>query len=127
MRIILFGTFDHLHPGHNFVLDEAQKRNGEVYIVVARDSNVEKIKGRKPDQSEEERMKAIADAYPSFTVLLGAEHDMMARLREVKPDLILMGYDQKLPPGVSEKDLGVPVERLKAFEPEKYKSSLRRH
>ncbi len=125
MRILLFGTFDHLHPGHEFVLREATKR-GDVTVVVSRDANVHRIKGKMPSQSEEQRRDAIRKTFPEVTVLLGDPDDFLVPVRTVNPDLILLGYDQKLPPGVTEKDFPCAVERLPAFRPEEFKSSLRR-
>ncbi len=124
-RVLVFGTFDGLHPGHRFVLTEAQKR-GDVTAIVARDENVQKIKGRASVESEQVRMEAIQKEFPTVTVRLGHESDYLIPVREIQPDLILLGYDQKLPPGVSDNDLPYPVERLPAFEPERYKSSLLR-
>lgn len=125
MRIMIFGTFDDLHPGHLYVFRNALER-GEVWVVVARDRNVLKIKGRTPLQPEEDRVAAIHKAFPSAHVILGDPKNFLSPIREVSPDLILLGYDQKLPPGVKDEDLGVPVERLDAFHPEVHKSSLRR-
>ena len=125
MKVLVFGTFDHLHPGHEFVLQQAQKR-GQLHVVVARDVNVEKIKGRPPDETEEDRLKDVKSACPDCHPKLGDEEDFLVPVREIKPDLILLGYDQQLPPGVSEEDLPCPVERLSAFEPERWKSSLQR-
>jgi FAD synthetase len=125
MRVLLFGTFDLLHPGHHFVIREALKR-GETHIVIARDANVLHIKGRKPTQSERERLETLQQTFPEANGRLGDLEDFLIPVREVKPDLILLGYDQKLPPGVREEDLSCPIERLPAFEPEKWKSSLRR-
>lgn len=125
MRILVTGTFDLLHPGHLFVLHEAAKR-GDVFVIVARDTTVERIKGRTPVQSETERRTAIEEKFPDATVVLGDAEDFLKPVRALKPDLILMGYDQRLPPGVLESDLPCPTERLPAFEPEKYKSSLMR-
>ncbi len=125
MKVLLFGTFDHFHPGHRFVIDQAKKR-GSVTAVVARDRNVHHIKGRASAQSQEERMAAVQAAYPDITVMLGDASDFLAPVRAVAPDLILLGYDQRLPPGVSMEAFPCPVERLPAFEPEKYKSSLMR-
>ena len=124
-KVLVFGTFDHLHPGHHFVLKHAFEK-GELYVVVARDATVERIKNKSPDQSEEERQQALQKAYPAATVALGHESDFRQPIQDIGPDLIVLGYDQRLPPGVSESDFPCPVERLPAFKPEKYKSSLRR-
>jgi len=129
MRLMVFGTFDDLHPGHEYVLQEAMRRAGTsntAWVVVARDSNVLRIKNRAPLQTQEERMHAIGAAFPSVHLMLGDTQDFLAPVRAVQPDLILLGYDQKLPPGVNEEDLGVPVERLEPFHPEIHKSSIRR-
>lgn len=126
MKVMVFGTFDDLHPGHRYLLNHASER-GELYVVVACDANVLKFKGRSPLQSEDERVRVIQDAYPDAHVILGDDTgDYLKRVHEVKPDLILLGYDQKLPPNVSVTDLGTKVDRLDAFEPEVHKSSLRR-
>ncbi len=124
MKVLIFGTFDKLHPGHEFVLRAAADR-GEVSVVVARDETVEKIKGNLPKHNQEERQEAIQNAFPDMEVVLGNPADFIAPVRSINPDLILLGYDQKMPPGVTESDLPCPVERLDAFQPDQYKSSLK--
>ena len=125
MRILVTGTFDDLHPGHHFVLSEASRR-GELFVIVARDANVKRFKGRSPLQDETQRKAAIEQAYPHAHVVLGDSEDFLRPVREIHPDLILLGYDQNLPPGVDEQALGCTTERLHAFEPHKHKSSVRR-
>lgn len=122
LRVLIFGTFDNFHPGHRFVLDQARK-HGAVTVIVARDSNVLRLKGRAPEQNENERRAVIKCAYPDVTAILGDQDDFLAPVRRHRPELILLGYDQRLPPGVNETDFPCPVERLAAFAPEKYKSS----
>ncbi|MDD4287042.1 MAG: adenylyltransferase/cytidyltransferase family protein [Candidatus Peribacteraceae bacterium] len=123
MRVLLFGTFDRLHPGHKFIFAEAQKR-GELTVIIARDVTVQRHKGKLPVQSEKERRAAVHHAVPSARVLLGDYDDYLRPVRENAPDLILLGYDQALPHGVKSEDLPCPVERLPAFHPERYKSRL---
>ncbi len=125
MKVLIFGTFDHLHPGHRFVITEAIKR-GDVTVIIARDRNVHRIKGNPPVQSEGDRVRILRDAFPAVRVLPGDPVDFLAPVRSLKPDLILLGYDQQLPPGVTEGDLHCTVERLPAYRPEEFKSSLRR-
>lgn len=122
-KIMVFGTFDYFHPGHEFVLEEAMKR-GKTVVIVARDMNVQRIKRRLPDQSEHIRREVVAKRYPAAAVHLGDPDDFLAPIRTHAPDLILLGYDQALPPGVTEKILGVAIERLPAHKPEQYKSSI---
>ena len=84
MKILLFGTFDHLHPGHAFVLSEAVRR-GHVTVIVARDGNVERIKGRAPSQPEEERARVLREAFPGVTVALGDRRDFLVPVRRIAP------------------------------------------
>ncbi|OIO54371.1 hypothetical protein AUJ46_03480 [Candidatus Peregrinibacteria bacterium CG1_02_54_53] len=123
MRVLIFGTFDRLHPGHRFVLDEAQKR-GDLTVVVARDRTVQRCKGKLPAQSEDERKSAVSQMMPTAQVILGDTDDYLRPVRELAPELILLGYDQTLPKGVRMEDLPCPFERLPAFHPERFKSSL---
>lgn len=125
MKVLVFGTFDLLHPGHRFVLAEAQKR-GRLTVVVARDRNVQRIKGRFPVHDEDERMSLVRGVVPQADVVLGDSHDFLVPVRAVDPDLILLGYDQSLPPGVKEEDLPYEIERLPSFHPDTYKTSLLR-
>lgn len=125
MNVLTFGTFDHLHPGHLAYLNEAASK-GDLFIIVARDQHVEQIKGTAPDQSEAVRIAALQEAFPTAQVLLGDAEDYLQPVRDINPDLIVMGYDQQLPPGVSESDLPCKVERAAPHNPEEYKSSLRR-
>lgn len=123
MRVLTFGTFDRLHPGHRAYLGQAQMR-GDLTIVVARDGHVRQIKGHGPAQHEEERAEALKKAFPKATVVLGDSMDFTKPLRDFSPDLVILGYDQKLPPGVRLEDFPCPVERAEPFEPERFKSSL---
>ena len=126
MRVLLFGTFDDLHPGHRFLFEQALQKSTDVWVVVARDTTVVRIKGRAPVQSEQERLTAIVSHFPSVHPVLGDPTDFLKPVSDIAPDLILLGYDQQMPPGVTESDLPCAVERVEAFEPGKYKSSLRR-
>jgi FAD synthetase len=125
MKVLAFGTFDLLHAGHRFLLAEARKR-GKLTVVVARDRNVQRIKGRFPVHDEDERASLVRGAVPDADVVLGDVDDFLAPVRAIDPDLIVLGYDQRLPPGVTEADLPYEIERLPAFEPEKYKTSILR-
>lgn len=101
-------------------------REGEVTVVVARDENVHRFKGYSPRQPLQERMEAIVSAFPSIRVVAGDASDMQSAIRAIQPDLILLGYDQQLPPGMDESLLGVPTRRLRPHYPSRFKSSLLR-
>lgn len=124
-HVMVFGTFDLLHDGHRFLIREAQ-RMGRVTIVVARSTNVKKVKGFDPNEDDAARMMNLRTAFPQADVILGDPANFLTPIQSLKPDLLLLGYDQRLPPGITEVDLGVPFERAKAHKPEMFKSSLMR-
>jgi FAD synthetase len=125
MKVLTFGTFDHLHPGHLAYLEEANVR-GDLFVIVARDVHVEEIKGTAPDESEEDRIAALQEAFPEAEVILGDAEDYLEPVRKISPDLIVLGYDQRLPPGVSEEDLQCKTLRAAPLNPEIHKSSIMR-
>src|SRR5512135_3244318 len=90
-KALAFGTFDGLHPGHRHYLDEAAKY-GDLTVVVGRDANVEKIKGRRPLHDEQARLQALREA--GYHAVLGSATDRYAVFSEVRPDIICLGYDQ---------------------------------
>ena len=59
MRVLCSGTFDYLHAGHVSFIEQAAALGDELFVVVARDENVKRIKGHYPDQTEEERKLAL--------------------------------------------------------------------
>lgn len=124
-RVQVFGTFDHFHPGHEFLLREAQKL-GQLYVTVAQDVTVQRIKGFLPTDSLEQRMAVIQNMFTEAVVFAGSKDSYRDSITKVAPDIIVLGYDQQLPPGLTEADLGTATVRLPAFEPEKHKSSLLR-
>ncbi|MFH1181685.1 MAG: adenylyltransferase/cytidyltransferase family protein, partial [Candidatus Woesearchaeota archaeon] len=52
--VMVFGTFDILHRGHEHFLRQA-KKHGRLIVVVARSSIVRKLKGKPPMFSERKR------------------------------------------------------------------------
>ncbi len=90
-KVLIFGSFDILHPGHLFVIQEA-KKYGEVHAVVALDETIQKVKWKPPVNSLEARIKNISQ----YGVIphAGDAHDRLRVFREVNPDTVVLGYDQ---------------------------------
>jgi FAD synthetase len=125
-RALAFGTFDGFHPGHKFYLDRAASY-GDLTVVVARDATVVKVKGRPPLKDERERLSDVRTA--GFDAILGSEGDKYAVLREIRPDVICLGYDQqaftdRLEEACSREGLSARIVRIEAYRPERYKSSI---
>lgn len=128
MRVVCAGTFDHLHPGHVSFLKQAKALGNELVVIVARDRNVLKIKGIKPDQDEESRLTNVQrTGIPDRVVLGNLEGGLLSILVELSPDIVALGYDQRVKDEhIREKLPGCAVIRLHPFCPEKFKSSFYR-
>lgn len=87
------GVFDILHPGHIFFLEEAKKLGNELVVVVARDSTARKLK-HQPIMNEDVRLKMVTALKPVDIAILGHEDDIFKTVEEIKPDIIVLGYDQ---------------------------------
>ena len=133
MRAIAFGTFDNLHPGHLSYLSQAGVFGDELIVVVARDANVLKGKGRLPQENEEVRRQKVEEAVKELglkgRVILGNKIDRWQLLRELRPDIICLGYDQKvdlkaLDELIASERFFCEIKRLASYHPEKYKSSF---
>ncbi len=87
------GVFDILHLGHIYFLKEARKYGDELVVVVARDNTAKKLK-HLPIINEQNRMTLVSNLKPVDRAILGHEDDMYKTVAEVKPDVIVLGYDQ---------------------------------
>ena len=135
-RVLVFGTFDGLHEGHLNFFKQAKEHGDYLIVVVGRDSTVEKLKGNPPKFYEQERWKAVQDSGLVDEARLGNQAPAGQKLdpykvvEEVHPDVICLGYDQtffadKLAEELPKRGLShIKIERLNAFEPEKYHSSI---
>jgi len=96
-KVLTAGTFDIIHPGHVALLIEAKKiagDDGELVVIIARDSNVLKFKGREPILREDERLFVVKNLKPVDKAVLGDEKDPLKPVVEERPDIIVLGYDQ---------------------------------
>lgn len=91
-RIVATGTFDILHPGHLFYLEESRKLGDELVVIVARDTNV-KHKPR-PVIPEEQRLRMVAALKPVDRAVLGDKSDMFRPIEELMPAVITIGFNQ---------------------------------
>jgi FAD synthetase len=97
--VLASGVFDLLHLGHVRFLEEAKRaggENAELVVIVARDSTVEKTKGRKPIMSEDQRCALVESLKVVNRTVLGYESfDIGEVIEKIKPDIIALGYDQE--------------------------------
>ena len=94
-RIVVAGTFDVLHPGHVHLISEAAKI-GDVVVVVARDRNVQRVKGH-PAVVPEAQRRFMVEALKGVTkAVLGSEDtDLLRIIEQLNPDILLLGPNQQ--------------------------------
>jgi len=125
-------VFDLLHLGHVKFLEEAKKaggKNAELLVVVARDSTVQKTKGRKPVMPESQRLALVESLRAVDEAVLGLEDFNIGDVIErTKPDVIALGYDQgdveaQVREYVNRHGLDVKIVRLDKFDFDELSSS----
>jgi len=131
MKIMVFGTFDGLHPGHLDFFKQARGLHQFPFLIVSigRDKNVLKIKGRYPEKNEKERIKLVKRSGLADKVVLYGLRDYLPHIIKESPDIIALGYDQKayvknLKKDLKSKDLKVRIVRLKPYNAHIYKNHL---
>ncbi len=92
-RVMASGVFDIVHPGHVAYLEEARSFGDELVVVVACDATVRR---RKHEPVTPERMRAliVGALKPVDRVVIGGEGDIFDSVRQIGPDVIVLGYDQ---------------------------------
>ena len=58
-KVMAFGSFDVLHNGHEHYLKEAKSCGDYLIVIVAKDKNIARFKGRKPKNDEGHRLKQV--------------------------------------------------------------------
>ena len=128
-KVMAFGTFDLFHAGHENYLKQAKDLGDFLIVVIARDETVKKIKGRYPEYSERKRVSFVKKSGIADKVILGFRGDKHKVLRKYRPEVIALGYDQfvftqRLEKTLIDLKLNAVVQRLDAYHPQVYKSSL---
>ena len=139
-RIMVFGTFDMVHPGHEdffkqarrlAALSEVEGSSVKPYLIVsvARDSAAARIRGMAPRRHESERLAAVAAHELVDKAVMGDEVGYIRHIVEEKPDIIALGYDQSgeyvehLEEDLKKEGMNVRIVRLAAHKPDVYKTS----
>jgi FAD synthetase len=127
--VLVFGTFDVIHPGHLSFLEQARRRGDRLIASIARDDFVVRFKGRKPLHGQEQRLARIretglvdeahlSDPVPGTYSLIG----------RCEVDVVCLGHDQDvlkrdLEGWLAKNRLSVEIATMEPYKPELYKSS----
>ncbi len=95
-KVLIFGTFDIVHAGHIHMFKQAREYGDYLAVCVSRDINAEKIKGETLFHNEQERFDFLKNIKIIDEVLLGSLDSPYHNISIVKPDIIALGYDQKM-------------------------------
>lgn len=128
IRVLAQGTFDLLHAGHIHYLREAKSHGNHLTVIVARDDTVKRVKNHPAMFSERARARMVRALKHVDRVVLGGKGNMLDKVVEIHPDVIVLGYDQavsarKLSNDLATRGILCKVVRARAFSPHIYKSS----
>ncbi|MHC1631755.1 MAG: adenylyltransferase/cytidyltransferase family protein [Methanotrichaceae archaeon] len=120
IRVVATGTFDLLHPGHLLYLELSKALGDELIVIVARDANVKHKP--KPIVPEDQRLHMVSALKSVDKALLGSKDDIFQPIKELKPDIITLGFDQHfdenwLSEELSERGIETKVVRIEAQDP----------
>jgi FAD synthetase len=127
-KVMIFGTFNILHPGHLNMFRQAKKYGNKLYVVLAKDETIKDLKEYEP-LNEIKRREKLLKLPMIDEVLFGDIDDKLKAVKKIEPDIICLGYDQihfieELEAYLSENNINIPIIRLKPYYPDKYKSSF---
>ncbi len=141
-KVLVCGVFDLLHLGHLWFFTQAKRHGNHLTVLVARDANVLKAKGKKPFFKEKERLQLLSALKIVDKAILGHPTSLYKGVLKARPDVVVLGYDQAKSAGkllglrgsrfsekqiekkLSENGLKVKVVRLRrGWMPKRFKSS----
>ncbi len=93
--VLVFGTFDVIHPGHRWFLQQASEHGDVLVAAVARDSFVAEQKGRFPVKNEQQRLQELRQTHLVDKAILSDKQIHTYKvIGTVQPDVICLGHDQ---------------------------------
>ena len=129
-RVVLTGgVFDGLHFGHLETLTEAKLLGDVLAVVVATDDMVKKLKGTPPIHTADERDTLVDQLDMVDACRVGEEDDIFATVKDIKPNIIALGYDQAhleedIKAGCERRRVVTRIVRLRSQRPEMSSSKI---
>ena len=92
--VLAGGVFDIIHPGHIHTLNAAKALGDVLVVAIATDKTAQKMKKRPPLHNQELRCELVNSLSMVDTAIIGHEDDIFETVKQVKPNVIALGYDQ---------------------------------
>ena len=119
VTVMASGVFDIIHTGHISYLEQAKSVGDRLIVVVACDDTVRKRK-HEPITPENMRLRIVQALKPVDEAILGYNNgDFYSTVQSIKPDIIMLGYDQTFDEKELEdslKERGMDIRILRASE-----------
>ncbi len=114
MKVVLIGgKFNKIHQGHLWLLKKAKSLGDKLVVVLAND-----VHNKRPySLPAAKRKKLLAATKIPDRIVVGDPKDYFKVVKRFKPDVIVLGYDQKLPPRTAEKirDMKIRVVKFRKY------------
>lgn len=105
VRVMASGVFDLIHPGHISYLRQARSFGDELVVVIACDETVRREK-HEPITPDFMRARIVENLKPVDRAVIGNSNgDIFGTVREIQPDVIVLGFDQRFDEKILEKNL----------------------
>ena len=127
--VLAGGVFDIIHPGHIHTLNAAKALGDVLVVAIATDKTAQKMKKRQPLHNQKLRRELVSCLSMVDRAVIGHEEDIFETVKEVKPDIIVLGYDQVhqekfINDGCKRINLDVKIVRLQSPIPELSSSEI---
>ena len=127
--VLAGGVFDIIHPGHIHTLNAAKALGGVLVVAIATDKTAQKMKKRPPLHNQELRRELVSYLSMVDKAIIGHEDDIFETVKEIKPDIIVLGYDQIhqekfIDDGCKRINLDVEIVRLQSPVPDLSSSEI---
>ena len=127
--VLAGGVFDIIHPGHIHTLNAAKVLGDVLVVAIATDKTAQKMKKRPPLHNQELRCELVNSLSMVDVAVIGHEEDIFQTVNMVKPNVIVLGYDQVhqekfISDGCKRINLDVNIVRLETPIPELSSSDI---
>jgi len=127
--VLAGGVFDIIHPGHIHTLNAAKALGDVLVVAIATDKTAQKMKKRQPLHNQELRRELVSCLSMVDKAIVGHEDDIFETVKAIKPDIIVLGYDQVhqeqfISDGCKRINLDVEIVRLQSPVPKLSSSEI---